>query len=161
MELSALHEALRIRPAIETEAILLTELALRSKAHWGYDSEFLEACRAELTIEPEYVASHPTFVLEKQGRLLGFYSLERQADGDVELVHLFVEPDAIGSGYGKLLWTHAVETARQLGSQEMIIHSDPFAEAFYKAMGARRVGVIASTIRAVRTLPLLRFTLAT
>ncbi len=155
------NETERMRLAVESEAACLTELALRSKSHWGYDSEFLEACRAELTITPEHIASHPTFVLEKQRRLWGFYSLERQAAGDVELVHLFVEPDAIGRGCGKILWTHAVETARQLGSQEMVINSDPFAEAFYKAMGARRVGETASTIRAGRTLPLLRFTLAT
>lgn len=151
---------MKIRPAVETEATLLTELALRSKSHWGYDREFLEACRAELTIEREHVASRPTCVLEEQGRLLGFYSLEKQAAGDVELVHLFVEPDAIGTGYGKLLWTHAVETARQHGFHEMIINSDPFAEAFYRAMGARRVGESASTIRAGRVLPVLRFTLA-
>lgn len=153
-------QELRVRRAAEVEAALLTELALRSKSYWGYDPEFLEACRAELTIEPEYVASHPTFVLEERRRLLGFYSLERQAAGDVELVHLFVEPDAIGTGIGKLLWMHAVETSRQHGFEEMIINSDPFAEAFYRTMGARRVGESASTIRAGRTLPLLRFTLA-
>jgi GNAT superfamily N-acetyltransferase len=161
MEQTALQEALKFRPAAETDAACLTELALRSKAHWDYDAEFLEACRAELTIVPEYVASHTIFVLEEKGKLLGFYSLERQADENVELVHLFVEPDAIGKGYGKLLWTHAVEKSRQLGFHEMIIQSDPFAEAFYLAMGARRVGVIASGVLQGRTLPLLRFSLNT
>jgi hypothetical protein len=57
-------ENLSVLQASESDASLLTELALRSKSYWGYDPEFLEACRAELTIEPEYVASHPTFVLE-------------------------------------------------------------------------------------------------
>jgi N-acetylglutamate synthase-like GNAT family acetyltransferase len=75
------------------------------------------------------------------------------------LMHLFVEPAAIGGGRGKRLWQHAVETARQLGFQEIIIGSDPQAEAFYKAMGARRVGEVASIVRAGRMLPLLRFTL--
>ncbi len=148
-----------IRPAKLSEADLLTELALRSKGHWGYDSQFIEDCRIDLTITREYVASRPVFVIEEQGRVVGFYSLERQANNDVELMHLFVEPAAIGGGYGKRLWRHAVETARQLGFQEMVIGSDPSAEAFYKAMGARRVGEVASIVRSGRMLPLLRFTL--
>ncbi|MBC7912434.1 MAG: GNAT family N-acetyltransferase [Pyrinomonadaceae bacterium] len=148
-----------MRSAMEVEASLLTELALRSKGHWGYDAGFLEDCRVDLTITPEYIASHPMFVLEEQGKVVGFYSLERQANNDVELMHLFIEPAAIGGGHGKRLWQHAVETAGQLGFQEMVIGSDPQAEAFYKAMGARRVGEVASIVRAGRMLPLLRFTL--
>jgi GNAT superfamily N-acetyltransferase len=148
-----------IRPAKTGEASLLTGLALRSKGHWGYDAEFLEDCRVDLTITPEYVASHPIFVIEEKGSIVGFYSLEEQSVDDVELMHLFVEPAAIGGGYGKRLWAHAVETARQLGFQELVIGSDPQAEAFYKAMGARRVGEVASIVRAGRMLPLLRFTL--
>jgi len=148
-----------IRPAKVSEADLLTELALRSKSHWGYDADFIEDCRADLTLKPDYIAAHAVFVIEEQGRVVGFYSLERQADNDVELMHLFVEPEAIGGGHGKRLWRHAVETARQLGFQEMVIGSDPFAESFYKAMGARRVGEVASIVRPGRMLPLLRFKL--
>lgn len=148
-----------IRSATEHEASLLTELALRSKGHWGYDAEFLEDCRADLTITPEYIAAHPVFVIEENESIVGFYSLEEQSDADVELMHLFVEPAAIGGGHGKRLWTHAVKTARQLGFQELVIGSDPQAEAFYKAMGARRVGEVASIVRVGRMLPLLRFTL--
>ena len=33
-----------IREANTTEAELLTKLALESKAHWGYDSDFMKAC---------------------------------------------------------------------------------------------------------------------
>ncbi|MBC7909550.1 MAG: GNAT family N-acetyltransferase [Pyrinomonadaceae bacterium] len=150
---------LNIRSARELEASLLTELAIRSKGHWGYDAEFLEDCRVDLTITPEYIASHPIFVLEEQGKVVGFYSLERQANNDVELMHLFVEPAGIGGGHGRRLWQHAVESARKLGFQEMVISSDPQAEAFYKAMGARRVGEVASIVRAGRMLPLVRFTL--
>ncbi len=148
-----------IRQAKTGEAALLTELALRSKGHWNYDAEFLEDCRVDLTITPGYVASHPVFVVEERESLVGFYSLEKQADFDVELMHLFVEPSAIGGGHGKRLWQHAVETASQLGFRELVIGSDPHAEAFYKAMGARRVGEVASIVRPGRLLPLLRFTL--
>lgn len=148
-----------IREAMPDEAEQLTELALRSKGHWGYDAEFLRDCRIDLTLTPEFVASCPVFVLEEQGSLAGFYSLSAESAEEVELLHLFVEPQAIGRGFGKLLFKHAVETARRLGYQRLLIGSDPFALKFYEAMGARRVGEVASIVRPGRMLPLLHYSL--
>jgi N-acetylglutamate synthase-like GNAT family acetyltransferase len=147
-----------IRPARVNEASLLSALALRSKAHWGYDAEFLEACRAELTISADYIRRAPVFVLEEDGRVVGFYGLRDQGT-ELELLYLFVEPAAIGGGHGRRLWGHAVWTAARLGFQKLTIESDPYAEAFYLAMGARRVGEVSSTLRPGRTLPLLEFSL--
>lgn len=158
---SASHARMtRIRPAQAHEADSLSELALRSKAHWGYDADFLEACREELTISEDYIKSAPVFVLEEDGRVAGFYGLRERVD-ELELLYLFVEPAAIGSGYGRRLWEHAVETAARLGFRKITIESDPYAERFYLAMGARRVGEISSSLRPGRTLPLLEFPLAT
>jgi GNAT superfamily N-acetyltransferase len=148
----------RIRPASAGEARSLSDLALRSKAHWGYDADFLEACRAELTISEDYIRGAPVFVLEEDGRVAGFYGLREQGS-ELELLYLFVEPAAIGSGHGKRLWEHAVETAARLGFQTITIESDPYAEPFYLAMGARKVGEVSSPAQTGRTLPLLEFPL--
>lgn len=149
---------LSIRPARPREARLLSDLALRSKSHWGYTADFLEACRAELTISADYIAASPVFVLEEGERIAGFYGLREQG-GELELLYLFVEPEAINRGYGKQLWAHAVETATRLGFQKISIESDPYAESFYRAMGARRIGEVLSSVQAGRTLPLLEFLL--
>ncbi|HEV2913803.1 MAG TPA: GNAT family N-acetyltransferase [Pyrinomonadaceae bacterium] len=148
-----------IRQAIPSEAELLTELALRSKGHWGYDAEFLRDCRIDLTLAPEYIASVPVFVIEDRGWIAGFYSLDGQG-AEVELMHLFVEPRAIGRGFGRLLFQHAVETARRLGFERLVIGSDPFALEFYESMGAQRVGSVASIVRPGRMLPLLHYPLS-
>ena len=74
----------------------------------------MSAVRAELTISAERIAAETVFVLEEDGQVVGFYSLKPQPTfGEVDLMDLFVEPHAIGQGYGKRLWQHAVETARQ------------------------------------------------
>ena len=65
-----------IRRALPREAEFLTDLAMRSKAHWGYPDSFIEECRAELTLTPEWIASHPVFVMDETGTVTGFYSLE-------------------------------------------------------------------------------------
>ena len=154
------HKLRKLRPASENEASILTDLALRSKAFWEYDPEFLQACRDELTITPDCIARNVVFVIEEQGRAVGFYSLEKRAEDSVELVHLFVEPDAIGSGCGKQLLKHAFETAKSLGCEVLMISSDPNAEPFYEAMGAIRIGETESTVTSGRSLPLLRVDLS-
>jgi GNAT superfamily N-acetyltransferase len=145
-----------IRRAVPEEAVFLSSLALSSKGHWGYSREFLEACRAELTLSPEYLLASPVFVLEEEKRIVGFYGL-REREGEIELAYLFVEPAAINRGYGKRLWGHALEEAARLGFKSILIESDPYAEEFYRAMGARRIGEVTSSIKPDRTLPLLEF----
>jgi GNAT superfamily N-acetyltransferase len=146
-----------LRRARPEEADLLSDLALRSKSLWGYPTDFLEACRAELTLSADYIKASPVFVLEEEERgVVGFYGLREQGS-ELELLYLFVEPSATNRGYGKRLWKHAVLTAAMLGFQKIKIESDPYAEAFYRAMGARRIGDIPSSLQAGRTLPLMEF----
>jgi hypothetical protein len=65
-----------LRAARPAEAGELSALALRSKAHWGSDKDFLEACRAELTYTAEELATHRTVVAEASGAVAGFYTLD-------------------------------------------------------------------------------------
>jgi GNAT superfamily N-acetyltransferase len=147
-----------IRPARPEDATHLSALALRSKRHWGYDDAFLSIVRSELSVTPEQTRTHRVMLLEDDGRVLGFYGLGG-APPDADLTWLFVEPDAIGAGYGRALWRHAVHAARSSGFATLVIESDPFAEGFYLAMGAHRVGEIASRFIAGRVLPLLKYDL--
>ncbi|MFC4061206.1 GNAT family N-acetyltransferase [Planomonospora corallina] len=148
-----------LRTARPDEAETLSALALRSKAHWGYDEAFLAACRDELTLTPGRVTAARTVVAERDGRVLGFATLEGDPPRG-ELGMLFVEPDAIGTGVGRLLFAHAVATARGLGFTRLEIESDPYAEPFYLAMGAVRTGSVPSGSLTGRTLPLLEVTVA-
>jgi len=146
--------ALTLRPAVPTEAESLSGLALRSKGHWGYDEQFLAACRAELTLRPEQCDGVHTVVAERDGRLLGFHRLAGEPPV-AELADLFVDPDAIGQGIGAALLADAVGRARALGISRLLIDADPHAEAFYARLGARRIGSIASGSIPGRELPRL------
>jgi GNAT superfamily N-acetyltransferase len=85
--------------------------------------------------------------------------LERRGKGEAELEALFVEPDAIGRGYGKKLMQHARKTALAMGCNTVIIQGDPHAEPFYASIGARRIGTRPSASIAGRELPLFRLDL--
>ncbi len=145
-----------IRRAAPEEAARLSELAIRSKAVWGYEPEFMAACRDELTLSLDYVETTPTFVAEADGAAVGFYSLERLGETEVELGFLFVEPEAIGRGHGRRLIEHAKAQARAAGYATMVIQGDPHAERFYRAAGGRLAGTRESLSIPGRFLPLFR-----
>jgi GNAT superfamily N-acetyltransferase len=145
-----------LRPARPDEAAFLSDLAVRAKGYWGYDDDFLRDCRTELSVHPDEVTAHRVTVAERDGVVVGFYALEGEPPTGV--LHLmFVDPDHIRSGVGRRLWAHAVATARAEGLAEFTIDADPFAEAFYLAMGAVRTGVAPSSVRPGRELPRLTF----
>jgi len=58
---------LTIRPATIDELSGLSDLCFRSKAVWGYDEEFMEACRGELSFEPRDLDLTPIAVAEHDG----------------------------------------------------------------------------------------------
>lgn len=148
-----------IRPAIASESAQLSALALRSKAHWGYSIEFIEACRQELTYDSEYLLRNPVFVAEIDTGVVGFYALERVSETESELTAMFVEPEHIGRGIGRALISHAKETARGLGFGAIVIQGDPNATVFYQAAGGTRFGTRPSGSIPGRDLPLFRILL--
>ncbi|WP_458247316.1 GNAT family N-acetyltransferase [Streptomyces sp. MAI_2237] len=140
-----------IRPAREEEAALLTDLALRSKAHWGYDPEFLASCREELTLRSTELAARRTAVAAHHGRIVGFTTFEGEPPRGV-LGMMFVDPDVIGQGIGRMLFNQVAQTAKVLGFTEFTIDADPNAEPFYEAMGGVAVGRVPSGSIPGRTL---------
>lgn len=144
-----------IRKARTDEGPILSRIALRSKAYWGYDESFIEACREDLTISEQKIEGNHVYVLENSSTIIGFYCLA--AEGRTgRLDFLFIDPDYIGKGYGKILWESVIHTAREIGLDEFTIDSDPHAEEFYKKMGAVRIGEVESTVFRGRKLPLMK-----
>lgn len=153
-----------LRLAKSSECGSLTALALRSKAYWGYDPRFLQACRGELTVNPAAAAAGRVVVLVEEDTPLGFYALdsgERRDEAEISL--FFVEPAVIGRGIGRVLWEHAVAKARSQGVRRLKVLSDPFALGFYRAVGATLSGKVRSPVRAPdggeRLLPVLHYEL--
>ncbi|MBR1270158.1 GNAT family N-acetyltransferase [Bradyrhizobium sp. AUGA SZCCT0222] len=149
---------LALRPARPEEAPALTELCLRSKAVWGYDAAFMQACRRELTMTPAVIMSSRVQVAEVDGRLAGV--AEVKSEGDVaQLERLFVEPGMLRAGTGRQLLDWAKATARAAGATTMLIDADPDAAPFYRRMGAVDDGVVPSGSIPGRFIPRLNLSL--
>ena len=154
----AQSDDLLLRPANSADTAALATLSFRSKAHWGYDAEFMERVRSALEPDPAYLSNCPVLVIERSGEAIAFYGF-KLLDGEIFLHDFFVAPEMIGLGLGKQLWLHALNTARAQKYESFLIESDPFAKGFYLHMGARQIGEIPASGTG-RLLPLLRYDLS-
>ncbi|MQS12339.1 GNAT family N-acetyltransferase [Streptomyces kaniharaensis] len=146
---------MQIRSARPAEAELLSGIALRSKAYWGYADAFMAACRDELTLDAAAMEQAWAVVAEDGERVVGFATVTG-GPPEAQLDMLFVEPDVIGRGVGRALFARARGRAEELGCRRLTIDSDPNAEPFYLlAMGAERIGFTPSGSIPGRELPLL------
>src|SRR5688572_20806482 len=90
---------------------------------------------------------HPSraWVAERDGRILG-YSTTSPAkseylpppEGAGELTNLYLDPDVIGTGIGRLLYEHAVSDLFERGFDPLVVwafRDNPKARRFYPRMG--------------------------
>lgn len=147
-----------IRRARPDEADALRALAHRSKAHWPYSAEFLDRVRPLLALEPADVAADEVWVLEEDGEVAGWHRVTLRGN-HAELEDLWLEPRWIRTGRGRLLFEHAVAVARSHGARHLDWDAEPFAEAFYLAMGGEEIGRTPSAVEQGRTLPRMRLIL--
>lgn len=147
-----------VRRARLEELADLTELCLRSKAHWGYDQDFIDSCREELTLTAAQLKSSDIRVAESCGKPVGVVQLVVE-DTQAELEKLFIEPDVIGQGFGGILMRWALGWAGALGANSLKVTADPGAQAFYERFGATQIGEEPSGSIKGRVLPVLQLDL--
>ena len=147
-----------VRAARPGEADELTALCKRSKAHWGYDADFMRISANSLTITTQAIESGRVLVAEGDARVPGVAAIAPIADSAKwDLAHMFVDPPWMGRGIGRILFEAAVGLARTNRAAQLVILSDPFAVDFYRAMGATRTGDAPSDAVPGRRLPLLEY----
>ena len=145
----------RLRSPRRDEAATLIDLCLRSKAVWGYDEEFMQACRGDLTLTASLIRPSYVRVAEIRERLVGVAQVNVKEEL-AELDKLFIEPTRLRSGAGKALFEWAVTIARDAGAVTMVIDADPNAAGFYRRMGAVDDGMAPSGTIPGRFVPRLK-----
>lgn len=134
---------------------LLRDTLIASKGYWGYSQEQLEKWRSNLRFEEEYIARNTVKLILEDGEVIGFFAI---VIGDSnELDHLWLLPEAIGKGYGNVVFEQILSECKTLEIASFYIISDPDAEGFYLKKGALKVGEVYSAPQK-RMLPKLEFT---
>ena len=155
----AVYERISLRSARKDESAALSELCLRSKAIWGYDRDFLETCRDELSVGEAAIKAGLVTVAETGSNVVGTAELSFE-DGIAYLEKLFVDPGILRCGAGRMLFDRVRQMATELGAHELVIEADPDAVPFYMAMGCESSGTAPSGSIPGRVLPRLVCTLS-
>lgn len=150
---------MRIRPARPDEADALTDLAMRSKASWGYDPEFMERVRPDMIVSADDIEpAHCLIADDDDGHMYGY--VLTFIDGETaHLRDLFIDPAHQRRGLGRELFDHAVAHARAMNALLLRLHADPNAQAFYEQLGMRVTAQVASIIGNGRMLPVMELDL--
>lgn len=134
----------------------LWELAFRSKAHWKYPIQFLEASRDHLKLSALQIGQGWGEIAATPEQWLGYYFILPSLS-HCQLEHLWVEPDWIGKGVGSKLLEQAIKSVKNAGFHDKIqVYSDRNAEAFYLKHGFKRIGEVPSEIEGAPNLPSLQ-----
>lgn len=139
-----------------SDADKLTEIALKSKAFWGYSDELIESWREDLTVTPKMFDDFNIYKYLVNNEIVGFYILNRANIRTGFLEFLFISPNFINQGIGKQLLDHAIEYCIGGSSAILNVLSDPNAESFYAKHGFKVIARRESSIKG-RFLPEMEF----
>ena len=143
-----------IQKAIPGDHEILTQITKKSKAYWGYSNEQIEDWSPFLTVTEEYIETNSVFNLMLDNEILGYYSFFHESENSIKLDNLFVLPDFIGKGFGKLLMNDFLVRLQDLSVQKIVLNSEPNAESFYIKFGFVKIGQIETSIKD-RYLPIM------
>ena len=130
-----------IRDARPEEAPALAALQRRSADVW-------EEYRAQLAANPDAIEpphraiadGRVRVAADASGRLLGFSVVGPIRDGRCELDDLFVEPEWMRRGVGRLLVADLTARAAAAGASHVDVIANPNALAFYERLGFETTG---------------------
>jgi N-acetylglutamate synthase-like GNAT family acetyltransferase len=143
-----------IEKATPSDSSILTEITKKSKAYWGYSPEQIESWAAQLTVSEEYLQNYTAYNLVLENKIIGYYAFKQVDASTIKLDNLFLLPDHIGKGNGRLLMEDFLKRVRDPKIDKLVLHSEPFAEAFYTKFGFTVVGQMETSIPG-RFLPIM------
>lgn len=150
-----------IRPATPKDAQRLAEIhvsAWQAAYRGQLDDEYLDGLKVDDRLEQhrrslqEQRADWRTWLAEDGGRAVGFAVTGPSEDADAErttaeVYAIYLEPDRVGTGLGRDLFSHAVTDLRERGFDAVtlwVLETNERARRFYEAAGWKPDGTITS-----------------
>ncbi|WP_395052663.1 GNAT family N-acetyltransferase [Flavobacterium sp.] len=138
---------MKIVKATSKDDEVLTSITKKSKAFWGYSAEQILKWNDSLTVSKEYIETYNVFKLITEDTIIGYYSYFNIEKDTIKLDNLFILPEHIGKGFGKLLMNDFLNKLEKSETKKVQLHADPNAENFYLKLGFKKVGEFETTIK--------------
>ena len=133
-----------VQPQSDAQWLVARGLVEAYAASLEIDLAFQDFARELDRLPSEYSGVHGAFFLvEDAGLYVGCVGVRQFAAQTAEMKRLYVSPSARQRGMGRLLAHQAIESARVLGYQRMLLDTLPTMQgalALYESLGFRRIG---------------------
>ncbi len=141
------------------DAQQLTEIAISSKKYWGYSKSLMKIWKNDLTLTINYIEENIVYKIYHNDLLIGFYALKFNRQYNYyEIDHLWLTPDNINKGFGKLIFNHIIHQLLHKRQSKAIVIAEPNAIGFYNKMNGKVIGQFESKPKG-RLLPIYEFDL--
>jgi GNAT superfamily N-acetyltransferase len=151
---------MKIEKSLSNDSGILTDITKKSKAYWGCPEDLLDKWSDQLTITKAYIESNNVFKIVLDNKVIGYYSFFYESKTTIRLDNLFLLPDFIGKGFGKILMNNFLKRIKTEGILYVILESDPGAEKFYEKFGFVTTGLQKTTVKN-RFLPIMELKMDT
>lgn len=148
---------LSYKDADVSDGDLLTDTAFRSKKHWGYPDEWMQAWKPELKVDEAYISQNDVVKIYRHNIFIGFLAIKFHSESSAEIDHLWLLPEYINHGFGRYIFGYILNRIAQKGLHKATLVAEPNAKGFYEKMGGTVIGRHASKISG-RFLDIYEFT---
>ncbi|AUC86083.1 GNAT family N-acetyltransferase [Polaribacter sp. ALD11] len=129
-----------------SDAKILTQIVLESKAYWGYSEDQIEGWREDLMVTSKMFEDWHVYKYLIDTKIVGFCILNTTNARRSIIEFLFVSPKVIKQRIGKQLLDHVIEHCIGCSSVVLNVLSDPNAKRFYAKHGFKVIAETESSI---------------
>lgn len=129
-------EDMIFEPARVEDIDELSDVAIRSKRHWGYSKEAMELWNQNLTITEDFLKSHTVIKATLEDEIVGFFALE-EIKPVTRIAQYWVDTPYMRKGYGTVMYNYLKDYLKLRNVEKVTLVLDPNGLAFFEKKGAK------------------------
>ena len=124
----------------------LTDVAVRSKRHWGYSKEAMELWNENLTVTENYLKEHTVIKAVLEDEIVGFFSLE-EIKPTTRIAHFWIDTPYLRKGYGSYLFKYMMNFLKSKNVEKATLVIDPNSQRFFEKKGGTVINKIEHKVK--------------
>ena len=100
----------------------------------------MDLWKTDLEVSQEYILKNEVVKVYERNRFIGFYGIKFTNKDEAEIDHLWLLPEKIRQGLGRLIFNHIFVCLKSKKYKKATLVAEPNAKGFYEKMGGIVIG---------------------
>lgn len=119
---------------------------MTSKRASGYSNDLMELWKSDLEVSHQYILDNKVVKVFDHKIFIGFFAIKLAENNIAEIDHLWLIPDKMKRGYGRLIFQYIFEYLKENGHRRATLIAEPNAKGFYEKMNGKVIGQFQSKV---------------